>query len=197
MKLIIGLGNPGQKYTNTRHNLGFEILELLKNQSGGFSSWRQEEKFKSEISEGQINSEKIILVKPQTFMNLSGQAVKLLADFYKIAPADIWIIHDDLDLPLGTIRISQNAGPGGHKGIKSIIENLGNKNFIRFRAGIHPIGKTFFACFLKRLTSTEKFVLQKFNKSELEKIAAIKEKMIGAINLAFKENLTAAMNRFN
>lgn len=195
MKLIIGLGNPGNKYAKTRHNLGFFIADYLKNQLN-FSDWREDKKFNAIISEGQIG-DRILLAKPQTFMNFSGQAVRALADFYKISPLDIWIIHDDLALPLGSIRISKNSNAGGHNGVESIIKNLGVKEFIRFRIGIHPIGQTFLTGFLKRLTSTKKFVLQKFFKDETIKIDAIKEKIFDAILTAANEGISAAMNKFN
>ena len=115
-------------------------MNYLQDSLPGFSDWQSNDQFKALISKGQIDSpigsEKILLSKPQTFMNNSGQAVKLLADFYKIAAADIMILHDDLDLTLGDIRLSQNASAGGHKGAQSIIEKLGTKNFTRLRLGI-------------------------------------------------------------
>src|SRR3989344_8563174 len=143
MKLIIGLGNPGPQYFNTRHNFGWLALNYLQDSLPGFSIWETSDKFKALISEGQIGNEKIILVKPQTFMNNSGQTVKLLADFYKIDPSDILILHDDLDLTLGQIRVSQNISAGGHKGVASIIEKLGTKNFARLRLGIKPEKQSF------------------------------------------------------
>ncbi len=158
MLLIIGLGNPGRKFKSTRHNLGFEIINLIKKQ-GNFSVWQNKKKLKSKISRGKIGERKIILAKPQTFMNQSGQAVKLLIKFYKIPLKNLWIIQDDLDLETGKIKIKKNSGSGGHKGIQSIIDELGIKNFNRLKIGIGP----------KPIKiDSKKFVLQKFTKSEKE-----------------------------
>jgi len=158
MILIVGLGNPGRKFKSTRHNLGFEIVNLIKKQ-GDFSVWQNKKKLKSKVSQGKIDNQKIILAKPQTFMNQSGQAVKLLAKFYKIPLKNLWVIQDDLDLEIGKIKIKKNSGSGGHKGIQSIIDELRTKNFNRLKIGIGP--KPF------RIDS-KKFVLQKFNKTETE-----------------------------
>jgi len=170
MRLIVGLGNPGPQYFNTRHNFGFLALNYLQDSLPGFSGWESSEKFKALISEGQIDSstgaEKILLAKPQTFMNNSGEAIKLLADFYKIDPADIIILHDDLDLTLGDIRISQNASAGGHKGVASIIENLGTKDFARLRLGIKPEKVSIFSSLFKgRLGGILSPLTQKFSPS--------------------------------
>ncbi|KKT25531.1 MAG: Peptidyl-tRNA hydrolase [Parcubacteria group bacterium GW2011_GWA2_43_9b] len=206
MKLIIGLGNPGPQYFNTRHNFGWLALNYLQDSLPGFSIWETSDKFKALISEGQIGNEKIILVKPQTFMNNSGQTVKLLADFYKIDPSDILILHDDLDLTLGQIRVSQNISAGGHKGVASIIEKLGTKNFARLRLGIKPEKQSFLSKFLSPLTqrgawgvktSAEKFVLQKFSEKEREIVQQTTQKTKEAILLILKDGLTAAQNKFN
>ena len=206
MKLIIGLGNPGPQYFNTRHNFAWLALNYLQDSLPGFSIWETSDKFKALISEGQIGNEKIILVKPQTFMNNSGQTVKLLADFYKIDPSDILILHDDLDLTLGQIRVSQNISAGGHKGVASIIEKLGTKNFARLRLGIKPEKQSFLSKFLSPLTqrgawgvktSAEKFVLQKFSEKEREIVQQTTQKTKEAILLILKDGLTAAQNKFN
>ena len=195
MKLIIGLGNPGPEYFNTRHNFGFLALNYLQDSQPIFSAWQTTDKFKAAISEGQINDEKIILAKPQTLMNNSGQAVKLLADFYKIAPANIIVLHDDLDLPLGEIRLSQNASAGGHKGVASVIKELGTQNFPRLRLGIKCAPG--FLSFLKGFLPAEKFVLQKFNDSEKSAVQQVAQKAKEAIMLIIKEGLLAAQNKFN
>ena len=136
MFLIVGLGNPGEKYENTRHNIGFRIIDELES----------------------LGLEKVILAKPKTFMNESGKTVKLLVTRYKLPVTNLFVIHDDIDLPLGKIRISKGSGSAGHKGVQSIIDALGTKNFTRIRIGICPeAGKP---------ESVEKFVLQKFTKSE-------------------------------
>ena len=187
MKLIVGLGNPGPKYQTTWHNLGFLAIDrFYQNHEDEFKPAKNKPRLQAQITEGQVNQEKIILAKPQTFMNHSGQAVSALMKFYKITPDDLWIIHDDIDLPLGALRISQDASAGGHKGIQSIIDQLATKKFDRFRLGIKNN---------KIKTATEKYVLQKIKPS------AIMEKTINqtcrAVDLALAENLQAAMNQFN
>ena len=170
MRLIIGLGNPGPPYFNTRHNFGFLALNYLRNSLPGFSDWQSNDQFKTLVSEGQINTstgtEKILLAKPQTFMNNSGQAVKLLVDFYKIDPADILVLHDDLDLALGQIRVSQDSGAAGHKGVASIIQAMSTQDFARIRLGIKPDKTSFFSSLFKgRLGGILSPLTQKFSPS--------------------------------
>lgn len=165
MKLIIGLGNPGTKYEKTRHNLGWQIIDKLP-ENLDLNNWNLSDKFNASISEGIFNNEKIILAKPQTFMNNSGLAVKLLIDYYKIPTKEILVIHDDIDLPLEEIRIQKNRGAAGHKGVQSIIDQLGTKDFIRMRAGIKPTDQ-------ETIIDTEKFVLEKFTPQEEKNIQEI------------------------
>ena len=165
MILIIGLGNPGLKFKNTPHNLGFEIVDFIKKEAD-FSIWQNKKNLKAKISQGEINEQKIILAKPQTFMNQSGEAVNLLKNFYKIPLKNIWVIHDDLDLELGKIKIKENSRSAGHKGVQSIIDELGTKNFNRLKIGIGP----------KPIKiDSKKFVLQKFPKEKQKGIAQAKE----------------------
>ena len=140
------------------------VIEELARQIK-FSNWKINLKFNTSITQGIFNNEKIILAKPQTFMNNSGLSVKSLSDYYKISPEEILVIHDDIDLPLGEIRIQKKRGSAGHKGVQSIIEHLGTKNFIRIRIGI----KSGIRNQESGIIDTEKFVLQKFTKDE-EKI---------------------------
>lgn len=135
MKLIVGLGNPGNKYDNTWHNVGFAVVEKLR-QDWQFPSLKKSWRFKALISSGSFNGEKIILAEPQTFMNQSGAAVKAVASYYKIPAEEIIVIHDDLDLVLGKMRFASDSSAGGHNGIKSIIETLGDKKFTRLKIGI-------------------------------------------------------------
>ena len=204
MKIVIGLGNPGQNYENTRHNAGSKALDFFKESLSGFSDWQNSEKFKAEISEGEIDGQKIILAKPQTFMNLSGQAVRLLKDFYKIDPSDIIIIHDDIDLMLGDMRLSQNSGSAGHRGAQSVIENLGSQNFGRIRIGIKPQKppSSFFSIFKRKVypelgEGAEKFVLQKFSDEEIKIINGVINKSSQALKTILTENFSSAMNKFN
>lgn len=197
MKLIAGLGNPGSQYLNTRHNLGFNALNYFQDTLADFLPWQSLEKFKALVSEGQINGEKVILAKPQTFMNLSGQAVKLLVDFYKIDSPDIWILHDDLDLPLGTLRLTQNSSAAGHNGVASVIEKLGTKDFVRFRLGIAPNGQNILASLAKKFLPTKNFVLQKFTTGEKEMVQTINQKTSEALTLAINKGIQAAQTNFN
>jgi len=167
MKIILGLGNPGKKYEKTRHNFGFMALDFLRAELKKFSRWSKKNNFAALLAEGEIAGEKILLAKPQTFMNRSGQTAKAIAGFYQIDLADILVVHDDIDLPLGVLRLSKNASAAGHKGVRSIIEALGDKNFVRVRLGIHPIGQTLACANFKKTASIEKFVLKNFSRSEM------------------------------
>ena len=168
MKLIIGLGNQGEEYQKTRHNTGFlAVNKIADNFQFPISNFNS--KFNAEISQGMINNEKVILVKPQTFMNNSGQAVKAILDYYKINPEDIIVIHDDLDIPLGEFKISKNKNSGGHKGVQSIIDCLGTKDFTRIRIGIDAERN--------KKIPTEKFVLEKFNEEEMREIERVIEEV--------------------
>jgi len=180
MILIVGLGNPSKKYQNTRHNLGFMLLDKLAN-----SPWVKKDKFKSLVS---FLYKDTILVKPQVFMNNSGEAVLKIASFYKVKPSDIWIVHDDLDLKIGQLKIKIGGGIAGHKGLESIVSYLKTQDFVRFRLGIdHP----------SLDISVEKYVLLPFEKEEKEVIDNLIKETKRAIKLALKEDLTTAMNRFN
>ena len=159
MIIIIGLGNPGQEFKNTRHNIGFEVLDKIKEEND-FPDFAFSKKFNAQISEGILNQEKTILAKPQTFMNDSGKSVKQLTDYYKVKEKALIVIHDDIDVALGKIKISEDSSSAGHKGVQSIIDKLKTKDFYRFRIGILPTkGKP---------EETEKFVLKKFTKKEKE-----------------------------
>ncbi len=136
MKLLVGLGNPGSEYAKTRHNVGFMVLDRLIDRLD--LAWRGHNRSVSQVAELNVHNQKIIAVKPETFMNLSGEAVRNLAEYYQIEPEDIWVVYDELDLPLGTIRVRQNGSSGGHNGIKSIIEHLKSDNFYHIRVGIGP-----------------------------------------------------------
>ena len=197
MKLIVGLGNPGKKYEKNRHNYGFLALDHVHENFKTFDDWVLDKKSNALISKGEFQGQQIILVKPQTFMNLSGSSIASLANFYKINSEDIWLVHDDFDLPLGVIRISKNSSNGGHKGVKSIIDALGTKDFLRFRLGIHPIGKTFLSVIFKKLTSIEKFVLKNFDKEEIKMAQEAIQRTDQAIETALKEGPEQAMNEFN
>jgi len=166
MFLIIGLGNPGEKYTGTRHNLGFEYLDKLQ-AKWHFPDFQLEKKFNAVISKSQLGKQEILLAKPQTFMNLSGQAVLDLLRFYKILPENILILHDDLDLPLGSFRLAEDSRSAGHNGAQNIIDLLGMQKFKRLRLGIKSDPAA--SLLETETTKAEIFVLQKFSASEKEK----------------------------
>ncbi|MBT4153230.1 MAG: aminoacyl-tRNA hydrolase [Candidatus Magasanikbacteria bacterium] len=158
MKLIVGLGNPGSRYTKTRHNVGFMIIDALfeKLAHEGLSSPELSKKFNAVIAGGMVQGEKVFLVKPMTYMNNSGQSVGLIAHFYKIPAEDIIVIHDDKDIALGEIKMQKDRGHGGHNGIRSITEHLKTKDFHRVRVGIKSKNE-------KRMEDTSRFVLGKFS----------------------------------
>jgi PTH1 family peptidyl-tRNA hydrolase len=167
MKLIIGLGNPGQKYETTRHNLGFIFLDKLR-ALWSFPSFRLEKKFDAEISQGEFNGKKIILAKPQNFMNLSGEAVKKIMTFYKIDAGDLLIIHDDIDISCGKFKLANDSTSAGHNGVQNIIDRLGTKKFARLRIGV----KNENADETENQIEVSDFVLGKLTSGELEKITA-------------------------
>ncbi|MFA6322743.1 MAG: aminoacyl-tRNA hydrolase [Candidatus Buchananbacteria bacterium] len=190
MKLIVGLGNPGKRYEPTWHNVGFLALDKFKSsKDDAFLNYKCSKKFQAQICEGSYLAEKIILAKPQTFMNLSGQAVKAISTFYKIKPEDIWLIHDDLDLPLGQIRISHNASAAGHKGVQSVIDEIGTKNFVRFRIGIKTETP-------KKIPAQD-FVLQKIDKKCNLLIEQTINEIVSALETALTQGVTEAKNDFN
>lgn len=186
MILIAGLGNPGEEYKATRHNLGREIVESLA-KSLDFKGFRFEKKWNAQIAEGKIGKEKAILILPETFMNKSGNAVAPIARFYKIKPKDIYVIHDDADLPLGGAKLSFGKHSAGHKGVESIIRNLKTIEFWRFRIGIGG----------KRDIPAEKMVLKKFTPDELKLAKKIQKKTIEAIEVVASDSPEKAMNYYN
>jgi PTH1 family peptidyl-tRNA hydrolase len=159
MKIVVGLGNPGKKYEKTRHNVGFLTVDYIPKNVGGFSDWQLKKKLKSKVSE---NKElKILLAKPQTFMNSSGEAVKKMLTDYKLPTTALTVVHDDFDLPLGTFKFESDRGSAGHKGVRSIIDALGTKDFWRLRIGIRPPH-------LETNLKADAFVLKNFSKGEKE-----------------------------
>ena len=203
MKLIIGLGNPGEKYINTRHNLGFKIIEqFLKDfQSAKNTLWEDSKKFKSEIVQIEWQPrhgslEKVILAKPQTYMNNSGLAVQLLTTYYKLLTTDIWIIHDDIDLPLGNMKIRFGGASAGHHGVESIMKHLNTDKFWRFRMGTGIQSSKLKVKSLK-LKNVEDFVLSGFTGGEKGKVKHLIKRGVNAIETGLEDGLGIAMNRFN
>jgi peptidyl-tRNA hydrolase, PTH1 family len=198
MKLVVGLGNPGEKYENTRHNLGFLVIDhLLKEFGTSKVDWDKSTKLKSETAQFIINDEKVLLAKPQTYMNNSGMAVQLLRDFYKVEPQDIWIVYDELDLPLGSIKIRFGGAAAGHHGVESVMEAIGTDKFWRFRLGIgeshdktHPVSK-------QEIHGAKEYVLDKFHSNEAGKARELIKHGTHAIHTALEKGIESAMNRFN
>ena len=171
MLLIVGLGNPGKKYEGTRHNAGFAVIEKLR-ERWDFPVFEFGKKFDASLSKGKFKEKEIILAKPETFMNLSGQAVKNLMDFYKLYSKDILVIHDDLDIPLGEFRVATDSGSAGHNGVENIIDLVGTKTFRRIRIGIRPE---------EGILDATNFVLQKFSQDEMKMLNGLSENMMEAI----------------
>lgn len=183
--LIVGLGNIGQQYQNTRHNLGFMIVDHLAQAS----SWQTQDRCQSWVQKIAINDTEVILAKPTTMMNLSGQAVSRLAQYYKIAPENIWIIYDELDLPLGRLKIATEVGHNGHNGIRSIQEQLGHNRFWRFRVGIDTRQH--------REVPGPDFVLQDFTQAEELLVTDSIDMTANAVKEAVTNGLPSAMKRYN
>ena len=183
--LIVGLGNPGREYKDNRHNVGFMLIDRLSVRLNARMS-----RVQAKALVGSVNHEgnKIILAKPQTYMNLSGQSIQGLARFYKLPLENMIVAHDDLDLPFGTIRIRPGGGPGGQRGIASTIERLGTKDFRRLRIGIgRPPGRM----------DPAAYVLQDFAKADQNLLSEILDHAANAVLAFIAEGLDAAMNKFN
>jgi peptidyl-tRNA hydrolase, PTH1 family len=181
--LIAGLGNPGSRYEKTRHNIGFLVLdELARRQQLEF---KEKEEYRQ--CRGSLGDEKIVLLEPLTFMNMSGIAVRKIMQKSNILPAKLIVIHDDLDLQTGNLKIRKKGSSGGHKGVESIIQHIGTQEFIRVRIGI---GRDPFV-------PTEKYVLSKFRKDELPLIREAIVNAVESVHAIISEGIDRAMNRFN
>ena len=185
MKLITGLGNIGEKYCFTRHNAGFMVIDkwALENNL----TFKEEKKLKCSMTKFKFNGEDIILAKPTTFMNLSGESVIALMNYYKIEVKDILIIYDDLALDLGRLRFRANGSDGGHNGIKSIIKHTGTSNFTRLKVGIGP----------QPPIPSESFVLQNFTKEQTEELKQVLKRAVSAVEYYLINGLEKAQNTFN
>lgn len=185
MKLIVGLGNPGAEYAHTRHNMGFDVIDELASR-WGISLWK--EAMKAQVASCVRDGEKILLVKPLTYMNNSGEAVGAIARYYKVEPEDIFVVCDDLDLPVGKTRIRKKGASGGHNGIKSLIAHLGTEEFNRFRIGVgHP----------RDGHTVVQHVLGRPYGEEIPEIEAAKMHTADSIEGALKIGVDKAMNQFN
>ncbi|MEE6169417.1 MULTISPECIES: aminoacyl-tRNA hydrolase [unclassified Mycolicibacterium] len=181
--LVVGLGNPGPVYAKTRHNLGFMVADLLAGRMG--SAFKVHKKSGAEVATGRLGDRSVVLAKPRTYMNESGRQVGPLAKFYSIPPADIVVIHDELDIDFGRIRLKLGGGEGGHNGLRSVAAALGTKDFQRVRVGIgRPPGRQDAAA----------FVLDPFNAVERKEVPTICEQAADATELLLKVGLEPAQN---
>lgn len=185
MKCVIGLGNPGKKYEKTRHNIGFIVIDELTRRH---NASLDEVKFKSTYSVTTVAGQKVMFIKPQTFMNLSGEAVRPLIEYYKIKVEDIVVIYDDLDLPVGKIRMREKGGHGGHNGIRSLIQHLGTKEFKRIRIGV---GRPTTA------QAIADYVLKPFAKKEQEDMKITVQESADACDMWLNKPYVDVMNTYN
>jgi peptidyl-tRNA hydrolase, PTH1 family len=188
MTLVVGLGNPGSEYANNRHNIGFDVIDRLAKEGDVELSQRR---FQSRFGQTKIAGEKVILMKPETFMNLSGDAVADAARFYKIENGELIVVHDELDLPLGRLQVRRGGGTAGHNGVTHVAERLGSNDFVRVRVGIgKPEGKG-------GRTKVIGHVLGDFAADERELAANMIERAAKAVRMIIEKDLKAAMNEFN
>lgn len=184
--LVVGLGNPGSKYANTRHNIGFMVIDTI---TANLSCGKAKLKHKSEIFEGNVKGAKVLFIKPQTFMNNSGEAVLEIANFYKIAPQNIIVISDDVSLDVGVLRIRRKGSHGGHNGLKSIINLVGSEDIPRIKVGVgkkpHPD------------YDLADFVLGRFSKEDTPKMQEAIKKCSDAIECIITDGVDKAMNMYN
>lgn len=183
MKMVVGLGNPGDQYKNTRHNIGFMVLDYLAGLPETGGSFEFNKKFNAEVLEwiptsrsDSKNSEKILFVKPMTYMNLSGEAVAKVVNFYKIALEDILLVHDDIDLPFGEIRVRKSGRSGGHNGVESVLNHLNTEEIARVKIGIGKEG------------DPEKYVLMSFDNEQKNKLESVVETAVKIVQDTLQRN---------
>jgi PTH1 family peptidyl-tRNA hydrolase len=184
MILIVGLGNPGTEYTGTRHNVGFEVIDELADRHGIAVRKRD---MKAVMGDGNIEGQRVILAKPMTYMNLSGEAVGAISRMYKLEPADIWVVVDDVAIPPGAIRLRYKGSSGGHNGLKSIQAHLHSEEYPRVRIGVGEPGRA----------DMVDHVLSRFRPDEREIISGAIDLAADAVEFALKESFEKAMNRYN
>ncbi|HEY8370827.1 MAG TPA: aminoacyl-tRNA hydrolase [Thermodesulfobacteriota bacterium] len=198
MRIIAGLGNPGPQYETTRHNVGFLVVDALADAHGLVFGPR---KFDALTARGRVAGEEVLLAKPLTYMNLCGRSLAPLAAFHKVAPSDLLVVHDDLDLELGRIQLRERGGDGGHNGLRSIIAELGTRDFARLRVGIGrprpPEGAPPGAAAAARRGQVVDYVLSPFTDEELPILERVIARAVEAIESVLRDGIARAMNRFN
>lgn len=187
MKLIVGLGNPGSQYAQNRHSMGFQCLNYLAKAHGLSYTVKAG---KARLATGRINGHEVALAKPQTFMNLSGESVASLMARFRLRPADILVVHDDVDLPLGRLRLRPGGGSGGHRGLESIIRAVGSQDFIRLRVGVGRPPDT-------GEGELSDYVLSDFSPDDRETLHEVFQRVAEAILVILNDGIAAAMNRYN
>jgi PTH1 family peptidyl-tRNA hydrolase len=187
MLLVVGLGNPGKSYEDTRHNVGFAAVDAVA-RAAGAEAWR--DKFSAQLTRGRLGATDVALLKPQTYMNLSGQSVQPAAAFFKVAPSSLLVVHDELDLPFGDVRLKAGGGHAGHNGLRSIIERAGTADFGRVRVGIGrpPPGWR---------GDVASYVLARFEALERASLGDVLSAAVAAVEAVAVAGLAAAMNRVN
>ncbi|MBP1153481.1 MULTISPECIES: aminoacyl-tRNA hydrolase [unclassified Paenibacillus] len=185
MKWFVGLGNPGRQYEMTRHNIGFMALDRFADKHGIRIS---QSKCKGLLGEGNVSGEKVVLLKPQTYMNLSGESMRAFMDFYKASPEDLIVVYDDLDTPFGNIRLRYQGSAGGHNGIKSIIQHLGSQTFNRIRMGISRPAPG---------RDIADYVLSPFSKEEFQSMPQVLDKTCEAMEYVLEHAFEKTMAKFN
>lgn len=184
--LVVGLGNPGAQYARTRHNAGFRVIDILAARLG--VGLRAPRGMRGMAGEGRDGDRRLVLVQPMTYMNLSGESVQAFARYHKVEPEDIVVVHDDLDLPLGVLRVKRGGGDGGHNGLASISRALGSKEYARVRIGIdRPPGRQ----------DPAEYVLQPFGKRGEETIGVVLQEAADAALIVIHEGVGTAQNRYN
>jgi len=185
MKVIVGLGNPGGSYSRSRHNVGFRVVDELAERHGMRFSRRE---YKSQVADGRIGDEPVLLMKPQTYMNLSGAAVQRARRDLRLEPNEFLVVYDDLDLAAGRLRVGASGGAGGHHGVESIIEALGSKGFSRIRIGIGRPGSK---------DANVDYLLDSMTQEEAEALAGSVARAADAVEVALRDGVASAMSRFN
>ncbi len=197
MFYILGLGNPGEKYANTRHNIGRMVVEALAEEKN-CADWTKNKHANALYTHGVVGEGQVELILPETFMNRSGEVVRYVVEKHGAKPNDFIVVHDEIDLPFGEIKVSVGRGAGGNNGVESIVKHLGSKEFMRVRVGIAP--RSFWTGEMKRPQGggpLERFVLKPFSKKEASALNELSKKVIGAIETFIKKGPEVTMNQYN
>lgn len=194
MKCLVGLGNPGKKYAATRHNLGFMVIDALVKKAG--FSYKANKKLRVEIARGKLAGQDVLCVKPLTYMNLSGQAVASVLNYYKLEPKDLLLIYDDIDIEFGSLRLKPDGASAGHNGVASVIEQLGTMKFPRCRIGI-KLGAADKDLARYHNRTTARFVLDNFSAEQAALLNGIIAESVEAIERVLRHSLAEAMNKYN